>query len=231
MNSRSMKQLGSKSSITGTSTFELMSKAITSDCIRTYGMLQSDKKNNSVNRLQATTRRRKRSKPSITLSKFAEPQNQEEIQIANPFPNPSVQILSPPITRVTLNGTLSLECVVREDPPNMVWWWVNGTKLDLTHHRGGVHIENTQLTKSVTSKLHVVDFTHEDSGTYECRSEKLGLAQLTQSSSVSVTVIDPTKAPMFSDEYNENGDSGSSPLQSMSLQSFFITIVLTILLI
>merc|ERR1719367_1355590 len=100
MNSRSMKQLGSKSSITGTSTFELMSKAITSDCIRTYGMLQSDKKNNSVNRLQATTRRRKRSKTSTTLSNFAEPQNQEEIQIANPFPNPSVQILSPPITRV-----------------------------------------------------------------------------------------------------------------------------------
>merc|ERR1719225_1505050 len=112
MNSRSMKQLGSKSSITGsTSTFELMSKAITSDCIRTYGMLQSDKKNNSVNRLQATTRRRKRSKTTTTLSSFSEPQN-EEI----PFPNPSVQILSPPITRVTLNGTLSLECVVREDP-------------------------------------------------------------------------------------------------------------------
>ena len=39
---------------------ELMSEAITSDCIRTYGMLQSDKKNNTVNRLQATTRRRKR---------------------------------------------------------------------------------------------------------------------------------------------------------------------------
>merc|ERR1712156_1185248 len=102
-----MKQLGSKSSITGTSPFELMSKAITSDCIRTYGMLQSDKKNNSVNRLQATTKRRKRSKSTTTLSSFSEPQN-EEIQIANPFPNPSVQILSPPITRVTLNGTLSL---------------------------------------------------------------------------------------------------------------------------
>ena len=31
---------------------------------------------------------------------------------------------------------LSLDCVVREDPPNNVWWWVNGTKLDLAHHRG-----------------------------------------------------------------------------------------------
>ena len=30
----------------------------------------------------------------------------------------------------------SLDCVVREDPPNNVWWWVNGTKLDLAHHRG-----------------------------------------------------------------------------------------------
>ena len=56
-------RLGSKSSFTTCTTIEeLMSEAITSDSIRTYGMSQSDKKNNSVNRLQATTstRRRKR---------------------------------------------------------------------------------------------------------------------------------------------------------------------------
>ena len=58
-------------------------------------------------------------------------------------------------------------------------------------------MEKRKNAKSTTSKLIVVDFTHAHSGTYECRSEKLGLPQLTQSSSVSVTVIDPTKAPMF----------------------------------
>merc|ERR1719382_1366631 len=70
-------RLGSKSSFTACTTIEeLMSEAITSDSIRTYGMSQSDKKNNSVNRLQATTstRRRKRSKTSASsnLSSFSQ---------------------------------------------------------------------------------------------------------------------------------------------------------------
>ena len=38
---------------------------------------------------------------------------------------------------------------------------------------------------------------------YECRSEKLGMPQLIQTSSLSITVIDPTKVPMFS----EKGDA------------------------
>jgi len=208
---------------------ELMSEAITSDSIRTYGMSQSDKKNNSVNRLQATTstRRRKRSKTSASsnLSSFSQIQQDEEIPIANPFPHPTIQILSNPITHVPKNGRLSLDCVVREDPPNNVWWWVNGTKLDLAHHRGGVYIEKIKQEKSCTSKLIVDNFSHVDEGTYECRSEKLDLPQLTQTSSVSVTVIDPTEAPMFSE--NGNGNSGS---QRVTLQSFFI-IVLTLVLI
>ena len=69
------------------------------------------------------------------------------------------------------------------------------------------------------------NFSNFDEGIYECRSEKLDLPQLTQTSSVSVTVIDPTEAPMFSE--NGNGDSGS---QRVTLQSFFI-IVLTLVLI
>ena len=32
---------------------------------------------------------------------------------------------------------------------------------------------------------------------YECRSENLGLPQLIQTNSLSITVIDPTKVPMF----------------------------------
>jgi len=223
-------RLGSKSSFTTCTTIEeLMSEAITSDSIRTYGMSQSDKKNNSVNRLQATTstRRRKRSKTSASsnLSSFSQIQHDEEIPIANPFPHPTIQILSNPITHVPKNGRLSLDCVVREDPPNNVWWWVNGTKLDLAHHRGGVYIEKIKQEKSCTSKLIVDNFSHVDEGTYECRSEKLDLPQLTQTSSVSVTVIDPTEAPMFSE--NGNGNSGS---QRVTLQSFFI-IVLTLVLI
>ena len=78
--------------------------------------------------------RKKIRSASPSASSF--PENQEDIKIANPFPNPTVQILSPPITRVTLRGRLNLECVVREDPPNSVWWWLNGTKLDLGAHRG-----------------------------------------------------------------------------------------------
>ena len=64
-----------------------------------------------------------------------------------------------------------------------------------------------------------------DGGIYERQSGKLGLPQLTQTSSVSVTVIDPTEAPIFSE--NGNGDSGS---QRVTLQLFFI-IVLTLVLI
>lgn len=119
-------------------------------------------------------------------------------------------ILSPSLTRVTIGGTLNLECVVREEPPNTIWWWLNGTKLDLEHHRGGVHIETLRLKQSSTSKLSVVDFTHADAGLYECRAEKNvaeninNPSQTSVSSSVSVTVIDPTKAPPpFSEELSE----------------------------
>ena len=83
----------------------------------------------------STTSEKIRSKTSTKLSSFSDPQK-EEIPIANPFPNPTIQILANPITHVPKNGRLSLDCVVREDPPNSVWWWVNGTKLDLEHHRG-----------------------------------------------------------------------------------------------
>ena len=35
---------------------------------------------------------------------------------------------------------------------------------------------------------------------YECRSEKLGMPQLIQTSFLSITEIDPTKVPMFSEK-------------------------------
>ena len=69
------------------------------------------------------------------------------------------------------------------------------------------------------------NFSNVNKWIYECRSEKLSLPQLTQNISVSVTVIDPTEAPVYSE--NGNGNSGS---QHVTLQSFFI-IVLTLVLI
>lgn len=137
---------------------------------------------------------------------------------------PKAQILSPSVTRVTIGGTLNLECVVREEPPTSIWWWLNGTKLDLGHHRGGIYIETLRQKTSSTSKLIVADFNMADAGVYECRASRPGYVNVNPAkSAVQVTVIDPTKAPLYSsDQYWEGGSR--QPSNASKLHCFSVLI-------
>ena len=115
---------------------------------------------------------------------------------------------------MTEGSTLNLECVVRDEPPITIWWWLNGTKLDLHMHRGGVFIETYHQKTSSTSKLSVFDFTHADAGLYECRAEKPGYVDnYSVSTSVSVIVIDPSNAPLFSDPNLEYMESAATSVK------------------
>lgn len=133
---------------------------------------------------------------------------------------------------MTIGGTLNLECVVREEQPNEIWWWLNGTKLDLEYHRGGVLIETIRQKKSSTSKLSVVDFNHADAGLYECRAEKIGHFQAQPiRSSVSVMVVDPTKPPPpFSDDYDDDQahQAGAENLSCLSITLLLSTMIIFI---
>lgn len=202
---------------------ELMSEAIMLDCIRTYGMSQSDRKNNIVNRLgnidkavAATTKVEEL--PMKNKMKQLERKRREndevggyvdlaltnvESTISTIASLTTAQIMSPPVTHVTLNSVLDLTCFVRGDA-NTISWWINGTKVDMTYilSRGGIFIDTTRPTKGqtqTTSKLIVAEFTHLDVGRYECRGEKPGFVeQYPAKDSVSVIVIDPsTNSPLL----------------------------------
>ena len=155
----------------------------------------------------------------------------EEYFFNPPPPTPEMrkaQILSPNHTRISFGGELSLECVITEEPPVVIWWWLNGTKLEIPHHRGGLFIVTEVSPLSSISTLRVHDFSHDDAGMYECRAEKPGFVNDNPAkSSVHVTVIDPTKAPLFSEdldvEYsNANAIVDSKLLMLTSLVSFVI---------
>lgn len=108
------------------------------------------------------------------------------------------QILSPALTRVSLGGTLNLECIIGK-PPGSIWWWLNGTKLDLNEHRGGVYIETMKHKNSSSSKLRIADFKHDDGGHYECRSSGIDHKQVIKAA-VHVIVIEETKVSFFYDD-------------------------------
>ncbi len=106
-----------------------------------------------------------------------------------------------------VGGTLDLECVTK--PPAKIWWWLNGTKLDFFTHRGGVFIETYNQKRSSSSKLRIADFSMDDGGIYECRADFGSKSNLNKrppsietvdptKDSVLVSVIEPTKAPLFS---------------------------------
>ena len=138
------------------------------------------------------------------------------------------QILSPNHTRISFGGMLSLECVITEEPPIEIWWWLNGTKLDIIHHRGGLFIETSSQKLSSVSTLRVADFTHDDAGLYECRAEKPGhVNDNPAKSAVHVTVIDPTKAPLFSDELEMS--SNANMITTVNLVTSTLTLLFSIL--
>ena len=69
------------------------------------------------------------------------------------------------------------------------------------------------------------DFSHDDAGMYECRAEKPGFVNDNPAkSSVHVTVIDPTKAPLFSEDLDVeySNANANSKLLLTSLVSFVI---------
>ena len=153
---------------------------------------------------------------------------QQQIQQQRNSKKGLARILSPPITRVSFGGTLNLECVVNEEFPLNIWWWINGTKLNLDLHRGGVYIERLKQRKSQSSKLSLAGFTHTDAGLYECRASKEGFGTPPSKSSVQVTVVDPTKAP-FSDYDEECDDYSNAKTIDVLKHSLFLSFVLLLI--
>ena len=150
----------------------------------------------------------------------------EEYFFNPPPPTPEMrkaQILSPNHTRISFGGMLSLECLITEEPPVVIWWWLNGTKLDLFHHRGGLNIETLESNLSSMSTLRVADFKHDDAGLYECRAEKPGFVNdYPAKSSVHVTVIDPTKAPLFSEDLDVQYSNANAVESKFLLTSLYL---------
>ena len=35
-----------------------------------------------------------------------------------------------------IGGELELQCVAHEEPPFKIWWWLNGTRLDVLKFEG-----------------------------------------------------------------------------------------------
>jgi len=68
----------------------------------------------------------------------------------------SVKILSSSNKEVQIGGELELQCVAHEEPPFKIWWWLNGTRLDVLKYEDGLKISNIRQrdnSKSATSQL------------------------------------------------------------------------------
>ena len=48
----------------------------------------------------------------------------------------SAKILSSSNKEVQIGGELELQCVAHEEPPFKIWWWLNGTRLDILKYEG-----------------------------------------------------------------------------------------------
>ena len=55
-------------------------------------------------------------------------------------------------------------------PPDKIKWLINGTEIDFKLHKGGINIQSFKRRLSTTSKLTILNFQHEDAGSYECRN-------------------------------------------------------------
>lgn len=224
---------GPRSAHPATPSEELMSAAITLNCIRTYGMSQSDRNNNIVNNYRLG---------NIDKEKKKQQQRQKQQQLGirkrryrstEQLPNvgdnwvenlpssrlnktsvSSAKILSSSNKEVQIGGELELQCVAHEEPPFKIWWWLNGTRLDVLKFEDGLKISNIRQrdsSKSATSQLRKPDIKYDDAGQYECRVEKSDhYNQHPAMDSVSVTVIDPINKPYFSMENVEQFESDPS---------------------
>jgi len=80
------------------------------------------------------------------------------------------EILAPDIMKVYEGGTATLECVVTEHevPPPYFTWYILGSPLDFTQHRGGILLQTEQKIKSSSSRLTLTRMLISDSGSYTC---------------------------------------------------------------
>jgi len=222
---------------------ELMSEAITPDCIRTYGMSQSDRNNNIVNNYRLGNIDKEKEKQQQQIQKKQQQQlrirkrryrsTEQLLDVGDNWvenlpsirPNKtsvsSVKILSSSNKEVQIGGELELQCVAHEEPPFKIWWWLNGTRLDVLKYEDGLKISNIRQrdnSKSATSQLRKPDIKYDDAGQYECRVEKSDhYNQHPAMDSVSVTVIDPINKPYFSMENVEQFESDPSAAPTTSV--------------
>jgi len=233
---------------------ELMSEVITLNCIRTYGMSQSDRNNNIVNNYRLGNIDKEKEKQQQQIQKKQQQQlrirkrryrsTEQLLDVGDNWvenlpslrPNKtsvsSVKILSSSNKEVQIGGELELQCVAHEEPPFKIWWWLNGTRLDVLKYEDGLKISNIRQrdnSKSATSQLRKPDIKYDDAGQYECRVEKSDhYNQHPAMDSVSVTVIDPINKPYFSMEnveQFESDPSGAPPPNSVNVLCMILLVI------
>jgi len=80
------------------------------------------------------------------------------------------EILAPDNMKVDEGGTATLECVVTEHEvaPPYFTWYILGTPLDFSKHRGGILLQTEKKTRSSSSRLTMTRMELSDSGAYTC---------------------------------------------------------------
>ena len=82
--------------------------------------------------------------------------------------------MSSNILHVIAGKILNLMCITTEQdvlgPPDRTEWTINGKVIDFSLHRGGINIQSVKRRLSSTSKLTILNFQHEDAGSYGCRN-------------------------------------------------------------
>lgn len=142
----------------------------------------------------------------------------------------TTQILSPGTTKVTNGGILNLVCVVREHvkPPAKIWWWINGTRLDLSKHRGGILLETVKMKKSSTSSLTIKDVGFQDAAVYQCRAIGLELDKQNENKrdrdEVLVVVEEVVKHNLF---FEDNEGASPSTKLTNTVECFLIGLFLS----
>jgi len=80
------------------------------------------------------------------------------------------EILAPDNMKVDEGGTATLECVVTEHEvaPAYFTWYILGTPLDFSKHRGGILLQTEKKRRSSSSRLTITRMELSDSGAYTC---------------------------------------------------------------
>jgi len=79
-------------------------------------------------------------------------------------------ILAPEVLHPEPGDTVTLECVVTEHAiaPLYFTWYISGSPLDFSHHRGGLLLQEDMRSRSSASRLTITRLQAQDSGDYTC---------------------------------------------------------------